>query len=219
VVYLARKITRAKWDATEFTGPDGIRADAITTDLRTYNDTLSFWRCNSDLGDVADVVLALAASMERVDRVQVVLLPEDDLAVTCKLNASPENAHTPVTGLRERHVDLIQLDMVQLCFIAKQIATALRAASDNLGGLNYQQFSVKQVGEIVSTAVRNNRVTLAFLITPLCAWPSAFTCCNQELISACSDAATCSTFRPPRRSASPPPGAAGARNAGGGWLR
>jgi len=66
--FLARKISRAKWEPAPYTGPEGIRADAITGScLRTSNDTLSLWQCSQDVEDVSEVVLALASSMEKIE--------------------------------------------------------------------------------------------------------------------------------------------------------
>ena len=44
---LARKISRAKWEATKDLGDGEIQADAVSADLRTMGNTLSFWRCAS----------------------------------------------------------------------------------------------------------------------------------------------------------------------------
>ena len=50
MAYYVRKIARAKWsvlnDGTEEI-IENYRADAIANDMRTTNDTLSFWRVDS----------------------------------------------------------------------------------------------------------------------------------------------------------------------------
>ena len=60
---LARKISRAKWEATKDLGDGEIQADAVSADLRTMGNTLSFWRCASASDDaLGRTVLAMAAA-------------------------------------------------------------------------------------------------------------------------------------------------------------
>jgi hypothetical protein len=51
VPVLARKVARAKWEPRSDLGDGTIAADAVTADLRTTENTLSFWRCNSSSAD------------------------------------------------------------------------------------------------------------------------------------------------------------------------
>ena len=60
---LARKISRAKWEASDDLGEGEIQADAVSADLRTTGNTLSFWRCTSaSETDLQRVILALTAA-------------------------------------------------------------------------------------------------------------------------------------------------------------
>ena len=55
---LARKISRAKWDPKAGLTADEIPADAVTADLRTQDNALSFWACGSgDTRELDEVVL------------------------------------------------------------------------------------------------------------------------------------------------------------------
>lgn len=59
-MYLARKITLSKWEARQGLSEDEIAADAVTADLRTQKNGLSFWRCCPETnGDVEKAVLAI----------------------------------------------------------------------------------------------------------------------------------------------------------------
>lgn len=79
-MFLARKITRAKWDTGQGLSAGEISADAVTSDLRTKENTLSFWNCRTETnGDVEDAVLAIAAAGDRLDRLDVVWLAYDEL--------------------------------------------------------------------------------------------------------------------------------------------
>ena len=78
-MFLARKITRAKWvDAHLDSGE--IPADAVTADLRTRNNALSFWQCGDATEEELDeAVLALAAAAQRVESIDIVWLSYDEL--------------------------------------------------------------------------------------------------------------------------------------------
>lgn len=154
-MFLVRKIARAKWDATRNTErglADGeISADAITADLRTQGDTLSFWRCASEAnGDLEDAVLAIASAGQRLDKIEVVWLAVEDLqADGHTLKESP--GLTPVADLVERHVDICQLDYVRLGKVAQRVVEAIR-----LG--RYRRLTKKRVKELLLTAIGQERI-------------------------------------------------------------
>ena len=76
-MFLARKITRAKWAAKQELSVGEIPADAVTVDLRTQDNALSFWRCPNDTDrDVEEAALAIAAARKRVDRLDIVWLTD-----------------------------------------------------------------------------------------------------------------------------------------------
>lgn len=56
-MFLARMISRSKWEPKSRMHAEEISADAVTGDLRTQDNSLSFWRCPSgsavELEDVA----------------------------------------------------------------------------------------------------------------------------------------------------------------------
>ena len=58
-----------------------IAADAVTVDLRTSGNTLSFWRCgNAAAAEVERVALVMAAAGDRIDRLDLVWIAEENLA-------------------------------------------------------------------------------------------------------------------------------------------
>lgn len=78
-MFLARKITRAKWVDAHLNSGE-IPADAVTVDLRTRNNTLSFWQCGDATEEELDeAVLALAAAAQRVESIDIVWLSYDEL--------------------------------------------------------------------------------------------------------------------------------------------
>lgn len=80
-MFLARKITRAKWTHKRGQLAKGeIAADAVTADLRTQDNALSFWRCPAEArDDIEKAALAIAATRDRVDKIEIVWLTEDEL--------------------------------------------------------------------------------------------------------------------------------------------
>ena len=76
--YLSRKITRAKWERRDGLANGEIPADAVTADLRTTDNTLSFWTFEdaSDEG-IRATALVLATAADRVDRMDIVWVMQD----------------------------------------------------------------------------------------------------------------------------------------------
>ena len=125
VPFLARKITRAKWDRRDGLAENEIPADAVTADLRTTNNTLSFWKCEAPSDEeIRQTVLALATEAERVDRIDVVWVEEDDFRAH-SISLNPSDGRTPVASLRSRHVDVAKLDLGRLSVAATLLAQAL----------------------------------------------------------------------------------------------
>ena len=66
---LARKIARAKWEPKPELGNDEIAADAVTADLKTTGNTLSFWRCeSSSAADLQREIVKSCTILLRVNR-------------------------------------------------------------------------------------------------------------------------------------------------------
>jgi len=151
VAFLARKISRAKWDPGP--GPGEIRADAVTGDLRTEDDDLSMWICPQSGGldlpsNLSDVVLALASGSKRVDKIDVAWISIEALHAQ-GLAPTPTAGETPVASLQDRHVDLQQLDYERLGKVARLLSSAVR-------NNQVQRFREKQVVSLLVEAVKRN---------------------------------------------------------------
>lgn len=128
-MFLVRKIARAKWDAkrnTERGLEEGeISADAVTGDLRTQQDTLSFWRCRTEGNtDIEDATLAIAAAGQRLDKLDIVLLVDNELQADGHTLKDTEG-RTPVADLSGQHVDICRVDYVRLGKLAQRVVTAI----------------------------------------------------------------------------------------------
>lgn len=124
--YLVRRIGRAKWDQKKELPANSIGADAVTSDLRTNGNELSFWVCEANSGEeLKEVVLAMASGNDRPDRIDIAWF---DASFLEKENVAIEHSEgrTPVADLRKRHVDAVRLDLSALGKIATHFATAIR---------------------------------------------------------------------------------------------
>lgn len=153
MAFLVRKISRAKWVPKDDLAPSGIAADAVTADLRTTGNTLSFWRCSStDKADIESAALALAAAADRPDRLDVVYL--DEQVVRDKgLVTESTPGDTPVVSLRDHHVDILKLDLERLGAVARLVAVAHRSNHSH-------RMTKNEVVELVAAAIREGLLRL-----------------------------------------------------------
>lgn len=152
-MFLARKISRAKWEAKRDLSEGEISADAVTADLRTQSNTLSFWRCGIGAEvEIEDAVLAIAAAGKHVEKLDIVWLDEDELQTDGQTLRDTEG-RTPVTELIDRHVDICRLDYVRLGKVAHRVMTAVK-------NKQCTRLNKRRVTEILVAAVEQGRVNL-----------------------------------------------------------
>ena len=151
-MFLARKISRAKWGPKQDLSKDEISADALTSDLRTMDNTLSFWRCGKGTDrDVEEVALAIAAGGDRLDKIDIVLLAEIDLCADGQ-TMMDSRGRTPVTELADQHVDVRRLDYVRLGKIANRVAASIRQSE------RFRRLEKRRVKKLVEEAVKQGRI-------------------------------------------------------------
>ena len=153
-MFLARKISLAKWSKKQEQGElaeDEIPADAVTADLRTQDNKLSFWRCGDEEGiEVNEAVLALAAAGTRVDKIDVVWLAADELRSDGQ-TLQDTKGRTPVLELAELHVDVCRLDYMRLGKVAQRVVTALKKE-------RYLRLRKARVRNLLAEAVEQGRI-------------------------------------------------------------
>lgn len=123
-MFLFRKISRVKWDSEKF--PTGrIQADAITADLRTSENALSFWTSPTD-DDKAlnEVALAMVANPEKPGPIDLVWFPQESLRE--EFTWKDTLGETLYKKMADRHIDACQLDYEALGKIARHIVTAIK---------------------------------------------------------------------------------------------
>lgn len=144
--YLARKITRAKWESGDELGAEEIPADAVTADLRTTGNTLSFWKLDKPSDEeIRLTALALATGAERIDRMDLAWVEEDSFQGD-GLSLKPNDGRTPVVSLRKNHVDVTRLDLDRLCKVAVSVSQAISSGQ-------HRRFTKKELVKIIVEAV------------------------------------------------------------------
>ena len=152
-MFVARKISRAKWNVRRGLADGEISADAVTGDPRTQGDTLSFWRCHTDASsEVEEAVLAIAAAGDRIDKLDVVWLADEKL-LTDGLSLKDSRGRTPVVDLVTRHVDVCKLDYVRLGKVAHHVDRAIKDK-------RYRRFSKARVKKLLLAAIRQGRINV-----------------------------------------------------------
>jgi hypothetical protein len=152
---LTRKISAAKWREAGGLEATAIQADAVTADLKTQSNELSFWKADSDHDDeLHETVLAFATTWERLNVMDVTWVERDAVEQEqLTVLDSPDSANTPVESLKARHVDVAKLDYVRLGKVATLIQRAVRAKQ-------VRRFKPAQVLDVLVAAVRSGRVSV-----------------------------------------------------------
>jgi hypothetical protein len=149
---LTRKISRAKWHAEDLAKGE-IPADALSADLRTAGNILSFWSGASAAdSDVARAVLAIAAAADRLDRMDVAWIDES-VVEKHGIDTAVTPGRTPIESLQTSHVDLIHLDVKRLGTVAELISAAIERG-------DHRRMTKKQIVVIMVEAVHDHVVAL-----------------------------------------------------------
>ena len=150
-MFLARKITHAKWRPKEGFAKGEIAADAVTADLKTRDNSLSFWRCASaTTDDLEKAALAIAATRSRVEKVEIVWLADDDLRDDGQTLINTEG-ETPVPELTGLHVDVCRLDYVRLGKVVSRIANALENS-------RWRRISKRRIKNLLAEGIQQMRI-------------------------------------------------------------
>ena len=152
-MFLARTVTRSKWEPKSGVQAGEIAADAVTSDLKTQDNALSFWRCSSGTrGDFEYAALAIAAGRKEVAKVEIVWLDDEDMQADGQ-TLTDTDGRTPITELVSLHVDMCRLDYERLGKVARRVVTALDEE-------RYLRLTRARVRTLLASAVSGGRVNL-----------------------------------------------------------
>ena len=151
-MWLAHKVTFSKWDPhPQIEGAD-FQADAVTADLRTYDNVLSFWHCgdpDATDGEVEEAALAMASIMDKANKVELVWLDRSELEQAGYM-VEQSNGETKIPDLVSKHYDVGYFDYVRLGDMALRVQTAMTNGQRRL-------FRRAQVLGLLAKAARQKR--------------------------------------------------------------
>tara|TARA_R110002033_G_scaffold40631_3_gene81046 strand:- start:134 stop:625 length:492 start_codon:yes stop_codon:yes gene_type:complete len=148
---LVRKINRSKWPNSDNTDVFEISSDAITSCLRSTRNTLSVWKIDSEK-DLDEAVLALAASFQRLESIDVVLLEGQDL-VKANINCIQTKGITLVKDLEQTHYDLSELNYFKVGLVAEHIAQRIYLKK-------IKRYTVTDLKRVLNKAIEDNRLKM-----------------------------------------------------------
>ena len=121
---LVRKIEKAKWMQNDIISGEDISADAITNCLKTKGNTLSVWEVDTE-NHVEQAVLAIAASAQHIETIDVVLMNPEYL-IESDVDYIQSEIPLPVEDLINMHHDICKITYKKLGIIAYHIADKIR---------------------------------------------------------------------------------------------
>ncbi len=163
---LARKTTISKWQkAVNFcqNNVEKLPADVITSDLKTFNNTLSTWKINFNEKDeilIDDVVIALLTGpkVEHIETIDLIFIDTDRYN---QFEYKNTDGDTLVESLKKRHYDVCNLNLKTLgefCIIYLDAINGINANSNEK--LMVKKISKAEVIKIIRKALKEKRVSL-----------------------------------------------------------
>jgi hypothetical protein len=150
--FFVRKISKGKWrsDSNE----PVIKADALTSCLRTSGNTLSFWRID-DLAQIEEAKLAIAASNSNLDTFDIVVFSTAEMEAF----GAPiveTLGQTACTDLASRHRDLSELNSDHLIRLSY-------AVLDKVQKNDVDRVTTPKLKVMMANAAANDRLDLSLL--------------------------------------------------------
>jgi len=153
--YLVRKITRGKWlsDKTK-DNPFDISSDAITADLRSRGNTLSVWEVEQE-ADIKEAVIALATAGDRLDTIDVVWIPKNELQEK-QIECIDTPGNTPIKTLQNTHIDLSSMNYFKIGLFAESII-------NNIAAKRIKRYSAGDLKKLFKAAIQDGTLSKADL--------------------------------------------------------
>ena len=155
---MAHKISYAKWSKVLNVPVNQIPADAITVDLRTHENTLSFWKCGDDQVTrpaLEEVSLAILTELDKAAKIYLIWLRKETLEQG-GYDIKQTDGKTKVPDLVSFHYDVYNLNYERLGDMARRVQ---KAVADG----HWKQFRRDEVLEIAVNACRRGRLDTATL--------------------------------------------------------
>ena len=162
-MWLAHKVTFSKWDQHPQIDGAEFQADAVTVDLRTHGNVLSFWLCGDAVAtdsEVEEAALAMASMMDKANKVEMVWLDRATLEQAGYM-VDQTNGETKIPDLVSKHYDVGYFDYERLGDMARRVQTARTNGERRL-------FSRAHVLRLLAAAARQKRFDPHALKAKLC---------------------------------------------------
>lgn len=145
--FLVRKISRAKWSPSNINdNPFDIPSDTITKDLKSTTNTLSVWEV-LNVSSIDEAVLAIVSSGDRIDTIDIVWIPKNEL-VSKKIDCISTPGATPITSLINNHVDLSNLTYFKIGLFAESIM-------NNISSSNIKRYNKSALKKLFNSSIQN----------------------------------------------------------------
>lgn len=149
---LARKVARAKWQTPSAGLPAGsLPADAVTADLRTTTNQLSFWEFDDIAKAFEETALVIAARGDRLDAIDITCVLKADLE-SAGITFVESSGNTCVAGLSNNHRDTVPLDAYRLVAVAKVVGRSATSLERT------RRFSVSEIRKLLVDAIIAGRL-------------------------------------------------------------
>ncbi|MGH0593347.1 hypothetical protein ACQVPY_13750 [Bacillus pretiosus] len=150
---LVRKLAKSKWPKENFETVDikDLRADAITSCLRTSNDTLSTWEIASP-DNLSDAILALVSSFEKIDKIDVVMIEREEV-VNRGFEIADTLGNTPVEQLKNTHKDITGLTY-------QTVGDFSRLLLDTMMEGRVERYTATKVKRLLKEAIEQGKLDL-----------------------------------------------------------
>lgn len=155
-----RKISKSKWPAEEILADKTdeeilpfLKADALTSCLRTSKDELSLWTVeNTSEEEITKAILALITNsrLERLDRIQVVYFDEDNVT-QAGLTLKKTPGDTVISTYTNLHQDMIELNYERMGKVSGLITSALRDR-------RIKKYNEKELSKMLVEAIKSGLV-------------------------------------------------------------
>jgi hypothetical protein len=157
VPILGRKLQRERWDnGQEGIAPGEIPADAITLDLKTEENALSFWEFDNVEEALRETALAFSSACGSLSPVGVALIERSKFdRGGLALVASPGDTRVP--DLVDKHRDCRGLDGSRLLAVARVVTESLSNER------NFYRFTRDEVKKLLGEAIAAGRLTASDL--------------------------------------------------------
>lgn len=179
---LARAVERPRWLRRTPAGATGPCADALTRDLQTKSDRLSWWVVDDAKEEVA---IAIASSRHHISNVDLAIVSSEEFD---KLDISWDRSSgdTPYVAANERHCDLINLSATAIARLANHLHSQ-REAIERVREGEVREMLIAAIGRGNINLERVRDSLLSSLATRLCSMddsdPSALTAVLEEVRS------------------------------------